>query len=110
MIRPEAMSKAANNEVVRVACIHELRRAALISTRVVENDRRIGTAGPALPTKGNRPPGAQPDGQREAKNPDTYQGLEALTQQAVHRPESSDVDDSSCLAQWRLASPEPRVR
>jgi hypothetical protein len=28
--------------------------------------------------------------------------------QAARRPDSSDVDDSSCLAQWRLASPEPR--
>ena len=70
-------------------------------------DRRIGTPESALPTKWKpslafRRRGAWIHQCRK------YQGLEALTQQAVRRPDSSDVDDSSCLAQWRLASPEPR--
>jgi hypothetical protein len=38
----------------------------------------------------------------------SFAGPQPATQQAVHRLDSSDVDNSSCLVQWGLASPESR--
>jgi hypothetical protein len=75
---------------------------------IVATDRRIGTPGAALPTKGNRLLGPEPTGRANPTNLAKYQRLQALTQRAVYRPDASGVDDSSRLAQWRLASPEPR--
>src|SRR6266480_4751066 len=58
------------------------------------------SASVALPRPGKPPPSPQPDGPPGSTNLVKYQGLEALTQRAVHRPDSSDVDDSSRLAEW----------
>src|SRR6516164_11658313 len=74
---------------------------------IVAADRRIGTPEAALPQRETAPkaPARRAVRIHESRK---YQGLEALTQRSVHQPDSSDVDDSSRLAQWRLASPEPR--
>jgi hypothetical protein len=65
---------------------------------------RFGISGATQTRK--PPPSPQPEGPPESTNLAKYQGREALTQRALHRPGSSDVDDSPRLAEWRLASPE----
>src|SRR5215813_14540308 len=66
-----------------------------------------GPHGWPCPQKGNRLLGPSRRAVRihESRK---YQGLESLTQRVVYLPDATDVDDSSRLAQWRLASPEPR--
>src|SRR5215469_3442973 len=74
---------------------------------IVAADCRIGTSEAPLPTKRIRlwAPSRRAARIHESRE---YQGLEVLTRRSVHQPNSFHVDDSSRLAQWRLASPEPR--